>query len=440
MSQQRILVYGQLIETDDLPTAVKNLMAPGRLTGMNFSVSSVDSMYVSGGSCLLPDGIIVVENETKMLLVPTSSFAATYTIVYQLEDTTTLGGSAAILTLISGYLRQENLTDSTIIGWINYPGGAIPLNASMFIQPSYIRITAQQKDFDYRFNSPMTSAIRTEGIVDSKKTVPFRIPIPDLGVTSSTIISLGTSSRIIGATIMPIANVLNNPASPYYAVIELKKDTNVLFSYDTRNPLQLIPNTLPQQSYGLLAGVATPLNKNTSLQAEYFVFTTEHLTLEITEHGNVPSQIAEIVLMLESPATLGTWTETNALLTNEWVTRWAYQGSGTLTTPVSYSFYFPFTISATGQPRKLISRLLVDINCSVAFSILVGGNTIALGSVANTGTLLTREYNVPTSSSITWTAGKTAYVQVTITAEPSRGASFAYVGLTNEPTPFPLFA
>ena len=440
MSQQRLLVYGQLIETDDLPTAVANLMAPGRLTGMNFSVSSVDSMYISGGSCLLPDGILVIENETKTLLVPTSSFAATYTIIYQLEDTTTLGGSAALLTLVSGYLRQENLTDATVLGWINYPGGAIPINASMFIQPSYIRITAQQKDFDYRFNAPLPSAIRTEGVVDSKKTVPFRVQVPDLGVSSSTIISLGSSSRVISAAIMPTVNVLNNPASPYYAVIELKKGSDILFSYDTRNPLELIPNTLPQQSYGLLAGVPTPLNKNTALQAEYFIFTTDHLTLEITEHGSVPSQIAEIVLMLESPAALGTWTETNALLSNEWTTRWTYLGSGTLTTPMSYSFYLPFTISATGQPRKLISRLHVDFNCSVAFSILVGGNTISLGSAANTGTLLTREYNVPASSSITWTAGKTAYIQVTITSEPSRGASFAYVGLTNEPTPFPLFA
>lgn len=441
MSQQRILVYGQLIETDDLPTAVANLMAPGRLTGMNFSVSSVDSMYISGGSCLLPDGIIVVENETKTLLIPTSSFAATYTIMYQLEDTTTLGGSPAILTLVNGYLRQENLTDAVIIGWVNYPGGAIPLNASMFIQPSYVRITGQQqKAFDYRFNAPLSSAIRTEGIIDSKKMVPFRIPIADLGVTSSTILSIGTNTRIISAAILPTANVINDPSNVYYAVIELKKGSDVLFSYDTRNPLEVIPSTFPVQTYGLKAGVITPLNKNTSLQAEYFLFTTEHVTLEITEHGNMPSQIAEIVLMLESPANLGTWTEQNVLLTNEWVTRWAYLGSGTLTTPVSYSYYIPFTISSTGQPRKLISRLHVDFNCTVEFSILVGGNTVVLGSTANTGTLLTMEYNVPSSSSITWNAGKTAYIQVKITAEPSRGASFAYVGLTNEPTPFPLFA
>jgi hypothetical protein len=440
MSQQRILVYGQLIETDDLPTAVTNLMSPGRLKGMNFSVSSVDAMYVSGGSCLLPDGIIVIENETKTLIVPTSSFAATYTIMYQLEDTTTLGGSPAILTLINGYLRQENLTNSTILGWINYPGGAVPLNASMFIQPSYVRVSPQIKEFDYRFNAPMASAIRTEGVVENNKTIPYKIPIADLGITSSTIVSVGTSARVISATILPTVDVLNDPANVYYAVIELKKGTDVLFSYDTRNPLVPIPNTIPPKSYGLVAGTQTALNKNTSLQAEYFVFTTEHLTLEITEHGDVPSQVAEIVLMLESPATLGTWKESTVLLSNEWVERWAYQGSGTLTIPVSYSLYFPFIISSTGQPRKLVSRLHVDFNCSVAFAILVGGNTIALGSVANTGSLLTREYNVPSSSSITWAAGKTAYIQVTITAEPSRGASFAYVGLTNEPTPFPLFA
>jgi len=103
----------------------------------------------------------------------------------------------------------------------------------------------------------------------------------------------------------------------------------------------------------------------------------------------------------------------------------------------------PFSIPSEGQPRKLVTRLLVDFNCLTTFSINLKGNVIALspngGLISNTGTIITREFDIPVDASLSWEAGTTAYIEATIDSQPSRGISIAYVGLTLEATPFNLF-
>jgi len=297
MSQRRLNIFGDLIDTADLPEMISNIMSPGRLTGFDFIVAASDYMTITAGSCLLPDGVLVTEDETKSLVIPNSSLATDYTVVYQLEDTQTLGGSPAILRLLSGIKRQEDFTDGTILGWIRYPGGSIPISSSFFIQPSHLRIEKRADSF-YFLNS-------------------------------------------------------------------------------------------------------CPLNAIKSMTPD--------------------------------------WTEAIEYVLSEACTR--FTNASIL--PSVYTVQFPFVIPSTGQPQKLVTRLLVDFNCLVTFSINLKGSVITLepngGLISNTGTVITREFNIPSNDSVEWEAGSTAYIEAEIDAQPSRGASIAYVGLTLEPTPFTLF-
>jgi len=296
-SQRRLNIFGDLIDTADLPEMISNIMSPGRLTGNDFIVAASDYMNITPGSCLLPDGVLVIENETKSLVIPNSSLATDYTVIYQLEDTITLGGSPAILRLLSGIKRQEDFLDGTILGWIRYPGGSIPISQSFFIQPSTLRISKRADAFYYINSCPL--------------------------------------------------NIIR-------------------------------------------------------------------------------------------PATSG-WAETVEYVLSEACTRFV----NTLTVPSSYTIRIPFVVPSAGQPRKLVTRLLVDFNCLVTFSINLKGTSVTLspngGLVSNTGTIITREFDIPLDATLTWEAGSTAYIEAVIDSQPSRGTGIAYVGLTLEPTPFTLF-
>ena len=298
MSQKRVTIYGDLIETADIPDMISRIMSSGRLVGNDFIVAANDLLQISVGSCLLPNGILIIEDEIKSLVVPNSSLPSDYTVIYQLEDTITLGGSPAILRLISGMKKQEDYTDAVVLGWIRYVGGSIPLNASMFMQPSHLQVKLNASEFHY----------------------------------------------------------LNNC------------------------PLSIIPS-----------------------------------------------------------ATTAVWTTETVFLSNEACTR--FINSDVI--PSTYTFKLPFTIPSKGQPRKLITRLLVDSNCLVTYAINLKGNMISLspnnGLISNTGDVITRELDIPLNTSLQWNSGTTAYIEVTIEAQPSRGTSIAYIGLTMEATPFLLF-
>ncbi len=298
MSQRRLNFFGDLIDTGDLPEMIANIVAPGRLRGCDFVVAASDLLSVAPGSCLLPDGVLIIEDETKYLVVPNSSLATDYTVLYQLEDTRTLGGSPAILRLLSGIKRQVDMQDSAILGWINYPGGSIPLSSSFFTQSSHLRVSKRADTFYYSNQCPI------------------------LGIRD---------------------------------------------------------------------------------------------------------------------ASASHWQETIDYVLSEACNRF----TNTTSMPAQYTLRIPFIIPSDGQPQKLVVRLLVDFNCLVTFKIYLKGELLELtpngGLVSNTGTLITREFNIPKLMATSWKGGTTAYIDVVIDAQPSRGVSLAYLGLTTEPTPFTLF-
>ena len=425
MGQRRLNIFGALIDTADMPDLASNIMSPGRLEGNNFLVAASDLVQITEGSCLLPDGVLVVESEVKSIVVPNSSLATDYTILYQLEDTGTLGGSPAILRLLGGIKRQENIDDGTILGWIRYPGGNVPLSTSFFIQPTHLKITKNPADFYYKSMCPLPEAIKEPvGSIS-----PIRLTLPNMTITSSTPLSFGgVETRVTAATIMP--STLISEDNTNYLTIEVKKGIDVLLSFTTR-PAVLGGN-------GDLEVKPTPLVKSSATPDKFVVGADEFVTVKIRRTGIVTATAGEIVLNVESPATSGQWEESVVFVSSEACTRLV----NTSTVPAIYTMQLPFTIPER-QPSKLISRLLVDFNCLVTFTLNVKGVSLNLspnnGLVSNTGDIITREFYIPTDDSVVWEAGTTAYIEATIDAQAGRGVSIAYVGLTLEPTPFTLF-
>lgn len=377
MSQSRRNTFGDLIDTADLPDMISNIMSPGRLVGNNFSVAQTDLMQISPGSCLLPDGVLILEDEVQNLVIPSSSLAADYTVIYQLQSTQTLGGSPAILQLLSGIQRQENFTNGTILGWVRYPGGSIPLSSSFFIQPSSLRISKRADTFYYTNNCPLF------GI---RPTTTFSIPSANVNLVANT---FTTSTPFPTGWAITVASIGTLPtplvAGATYYVVNPTTSTFQLASVQSGTPI------------------------------------------DITAAGSGGVTFASF------------WTESLAFVLSEACQRFV----NTSIVPATYTLRFPFVIPGTGQPQKLVTRLLVDFNCLVTFSINLQGTVVTLtpnsGLLSNTGTIITSEFVIPSNSSLTWKAGTTAYMQVDINAQPSRGASIAYVGLTTEPTPFTLF-
>jgi len=381
MSQRRVTIFGDLIDTSDMPEVISNIMSAGRLTGNDFIVAASDYMSITAGSCLLPDGVLVVEDEIKSLVIPNSSLATDYTVIYQLEDTMTLGGSPAVLRLLSGVKRQQDFSDGTILGWVRYPGGSVPLSASFFIQPSHLRITKRSDVFYLTQSCPLRAITPPHSIALASSDfdhVANRVTYQKSPIAAGTTVSFTTT----GTLPSPLVST-----ATYYVI------------NSANNSFQLASSLL-----------STPI--------------------DFTDIGSG----VHIMNVTSSP-----WVDTIDYVANEACTRYVNNSS----LPSAYTLRLPFVIPSEGQPRKLVTRLLVDFNCLVTFSINLKGTVITLtpngGLISNTGNIITREFDIPYDVALAWDAGTTAYIEITVDSQPSRGTSIAYVGLTLEPTPFTLF-
>ena len=504
MSQYRYNIYGSMIETGDTPTVISNIFSPGRLLGCEFKVLGADLLGVGSGSCLLPDGVLLIEDAENKLIVPNSSSSVDYTVLYQLEDSRVLGGSPAILRIVSGILRQEDLADATILGWVRYSGSSAPLSDAMFIQPSSLRVVPQSKSLSFYSISPFTSAIRPTTEVAGSTNI-ISVPMANMQIGQTLYKSLGgvNSARVIGASINSDLGVTSSQSN--YLIYTVKNSSTTLFSLDTRQTslpidtqapmskntgalvsdfifdvsqsadvaVQRVGNPSPMITGDISVGLSFTTFTRTSGYAyqftsgdllKYLFFRSGANTgaiaqiievvnttqVKLKEMGQSFSSstndvvelqnFGEVVLTVESPASSGKWTERLLTVNNERVSRFDNIASST----ELYLLQFPFIVSSSGQPRKLITRLLVDFSCIVTLRLRVQGQVITLspagGSVSNTGTLITSELDIPSTSSVSWNPGSTGVIEAEINAQSGRGASFAWLGLVQEPTPFKIFA
>lgn len=159
MSQKRIQDFGSPVIAKSFKLLSQAITDAGVLDGHEFIVDAADRMRINPGTCVTNQGVILLEDEVKILTIQNTSIPADYTIYYSHEDADISGGIAAILTMDSGLLTTS-VVNGVILGYVRYPGGGVPLDQSNFIQPPKIKIGT---------------------IIPTRETTPWIIPVKGKG-------------------------------------------------------------------------------------------------------------------------------------------------------------------------------------------------------------------------------------------------------------------
>lgn len=183
MAQTRIFNFGDTATQAKIKTAFQKLLPSLVYEGCDLSISGVTTVTIASGSLLLPDGVLVSEDSAVTISVPITGAAEDFTIVCTHVDEAIIGGAGATYSAVSGFL--SSYTNSTILGWIHYPGGGIPLASSMLVQApkgpfdAFSPITTNQAPI--LFSSPLQSVkVLSDPIWISSTSAYSAIPTPDI--------------------------------------------------------------------------------------------------------------------------------------------------------------------------------------------------------------------------------------------------------------------
>lgn len=169
MTQKRFVNYGTTVEAAKFKGAIANLVAPQVLSGGLFTPNNSGAeLRIAPISVVFPSGLIMEETEDKVLALVdgvspiVQSSAKQYTVYYTHTDEDSIGGSVAQLFLTSnptgGNVFLQSVTNGVIIGWIDYPGGAIPLDPTMFYYPPKTKLASPiSKGFGSFVSAPFPS-------------------------------------------------------------------------------------------------------------------------------------------------------------------------------------------------------------------------------------------------------------------------------------------
>jgi hypothetical protein len=139
MAQRRIQDYGTLVTASSLKSLSASFITSAVLEGNEFIVDAANRIRVNPGSAITHQGVIIIEDEPKYLNVTLGSSPQDYTVYYYHVDSMVSGGIPADLVITPGLLTAE-VVEGVILGYVKYPGGAIPLSSSMFIQSKPVKI------------------------------------------------------------------------------------------------------------------------------------------------------------------------------------------------------------------------------------------------------------------------------------------------------------
>jgi len=182
MTQKRIQNFGTSVVASSLKSLSKSFVVGEILEGNKFIVDGVNRVRVNPGSAVTHEGVIIIEDELKFITIPSTSVPVDYTIFYQHVDADISGGVPAVLTLDSGLLTKE-VVEGVILGYVRYPGGAVPLAQEHFIQPPVLKIGDVDPTED---NERWVIPIRNHGYMVTT-TSGSTIDITDTWDTSATI-------------------------------------------------------------------------------------------------------------------------------------------------------------------------------------------------------------------------------------------------------------
>lgn len=126
--QQRYVNFGAPASSANIKAMTRELFAP-QVLRVDLDVAVPDQLVINPHSVVFDSGILLVEDEVRTLTVPTTGGAVDYTVAYEHVDEDLIGGVAADLSLLGGL--QAVIPNGVILGWVRYPGGAVPLDDTM---------------------------------------------------------------------------------------------------------------------------------------------------------------------------------------------------------------------------------------------------------------------------------------------------------------------
>jgi hypothetical protein len=215
MGQQRIWNFGDTFTSKKAKDAHKALNRAGRYLGFDATVVDTDKLTLAlGGFALMPDGVIVSEDNDISIVFPTLPvLATTYSITLRHSDVNTIGGAAALYAIETGEL-DEILADGVVLCYVDHPGGAVALNQT------FIRMAESQQDsigtpsgdaggdLDGTYPNPTVSSLQGEPI---STTAPVAGDILRYDGTEYVPIS---ATGIVGAGIPAAFWTIQTPTAP----------------------------------------------------------------------------------------------------------------------------------------------------------------------------------------------------------------------------------
>ena len=124
MAQRRYYEFGRLLGATVLGKMHAALGCPGRVHGLTASFTATGVSFTAG-MCLSDEGILIEEDTTTALVIPTEGLEKLYTAGYTHTLIEEEGGSPAVLELQTGHVDLGDLDDEfTPIAWLTIPANA----------------------------------------------------------------------------------------------------------------------------------------------------------------------------------------------------------------------------------------------------------------------------------------------------------------------------
>jgi hypothetical protein len=131
MSQKRYIDFGNPASAAAAKTIQRQLFAPQvlRADGAFLSAQAPDQIVIQPHAVIFESGVILVEDEVRVVTVPTTNNSTHYTLYYEHFDDDQIGGVPATLRLVAGL--SSTVANGVVLGWVVYPGASVALSNAM---------------------------------------------------------------------------------------------------------------------------------------------------------------------------------------------------------------------------------------------------------------------------------------------------------------------
>ncbi len=141
MAQQRFINFGDTVLAQRVNAISTAIVNHGVLSGGTFSVGITNrTLRVSPNKVMLNELLLIEDNFTDILVDIEGTDPQDFTVLYEHTNQNVQGGVPAILLIVSGLFGFDDLDNSTVLGWVQYPGGSVPLDVTMFIEAPKLEV------------------------------------------------------------------------------------------------------------------------------------------------------------------------------------------------------------------------------------------------------------------------------------------------------------